>query len=452
LDAINENLTSLNGSVHNLEVAKNDLKDDINKLRADINLDLETTRSSFDIKLASLKSEIMEDNLIRFSEIIADIDAQKLEFTTDIKLIQANSAQDSSTILLLKETSDSHSELIRGLRAEIEIRDIKMDRLEKMLMDHIRDTDTRFEKVHIFANETREMANQIEAHDRRWSIRLFGLKAPTKKPESTHQAKEALLTFLDEKLGINYFKPGEIDTAHRIGPVTEEGNQTLLVRFFRRELVDYILSSKRMLKGKNASLFQDTTQKNRKLIFDLGKRPEVESAWCSGVSIWAKLHSKTKKIKVGITSNLDSLLAKPDKTESFEPESGTEEASSTTLDTSLDQTSIKQISPVQDSSEAKKQNDSVQTTTEQNTEVPTTGPTTLLAFSLQSSTPLLIDPPKYTPAATIEDTTKLSNHPIDETHSSAENEKPSATIPGENTEGTETGDKTGNPELAVIII
>jgi hypothetical protein len=129
----------------------------------------------------------MEDNLIRFSEIIADLDAQKLEFTTDIKIIRANSAQDTSTITLLKETSDSHSELIRGLRAEIEIRDIKMDRLEKMLMDHIRNTDISFEQVHAYAKETREMANQIEAHERRWAIRFFGLKAPSKKPEPTHQ-------------------------------------------------------------------------------------------------------------------------------------------------------------------------------------------------------------------------------------------------------------------------
>jgi hypothetical protein len=166
--------------------------------------------------------------------------------------------------------------------------------------------------VHKYAEENREMVNQIEAHERRWAIRLFGLKAPTKKPELIHQSKEVLLIFLKEKLGIDNIKPGEIDTIHRLGPITPEGNQTLLVRFFRRELVDYILASKRLLKGKNASLFQDTTQKNRKLIFDLTRRPEVESAWCTGVHIWAKLHASTKRVQVGITTDLDKILATPE--------------------------------------------------------------------------------------------------------------------------------------------
>jgi hypothetical protein len=450
LDAINENLTSLNSSVHNLEVAKDDLKEDINKLRADINLDIETTRSSFDTKLASLKSEIKEDNLIRFSEIIADLDAQKLEFTTDITTIRVNSAQDTSTITLLKETSDTHSELIRGLRAEIEIRDIKLDRLEKMLMDHIRNTDISFEQVHSYAKETREMANQIEAHERRWAIRLFGLKAPSKKPEHPHQAKEALLQFLEEKLGIKDIKPGEIDTAHRLGPITEEGNQTLLVRFFRRELVDYILSSKRMLKGKNASLFQDTTQKNRKLIFDLGKRPEVESAWCSGVSIWAKLHSRNKKIKVGITSDLDSLLAKPEKTDLLEQEHVTEEVPTSALVTHPSQTAIKQTESTQDNKVENVQNDPLLTTTVQTTEVPSIGDTTLLEYSLQSSTALLIDPPKYT-ATDPKVTATPSSQSTDETPSSREVEKPPTTNPEDSTKSLITEDKTGNPETAMII-
>jgi hypothetical protein len=126
--------------------------------------------------------------------------------------------------------------------------------------------------------------------------------------------------FLAEKLEISDITPGEIDTAHRVGPITKDGTQTLLVRFFRRELVDYILGSKKMLKGKNSSIFQDTTQKNRKLIYDLNQRPEVEGAWCAGVSIWAKLHSSNRKIRVGITTNLDKLLAVKDKDQPLAPQ------------------------------------------------------------------------------------------------------------------------------------
>jgi hypothetical protein len=100
-----------------------------------------------------------------------------------------------------------------------------------------------------------------------------------------------------------------MDTAHRIGPI-KDGNQNILVRFFRREIVDIILTNKRMLKGESMSLFQDTTRRNRTLIWNLSQRAEVESAWSQSGSVWAKLHSNPKKIRVKITDNIDEVLKK----------------------------------------------------------------------------------------------------------------------------------------------
>jgi hypothetical protein len=90
----------------------------------------------------------------------------------------------------------------------------------------------------------------------------------------------------------------------------KEKKQTLLVRFFRREIVEHILFTKKMLKGSEISLFEDTTIKNRTLIFDLNQRAEVEIAWSQSGKVWAKLYNIDKRIRVLVTENLDTVMAK----------------------------------------------------------------------------------------------------------------------------------------------
>jgi hypothetical protein len=85
------------------------------------------------------------------------------------------------------------------------------------------------------------------------------------------------------------------------------------VRFFRREIVDYILKSKKMLKNRTFSVFEDSTALNQNLLFELKDRPEVEAAWILGGSVWAILNGpekNKKKIKVSINDNLDIKLSK----------------------------------------------------------------------------------------------------------------------------------------------
>jgi hypothetical protein len=89
----------------------------------------------------------------------------------------------------------------------------------------------------------------------------------------------------------------------------KNGKQTLLVRFFRWEIADYILRSKKMLKNTPCSMFEDATQLNQNLLFELKDRPEVEAAWILGGAVWAILQGSTKKIKVSINDNLDVKLS-----------------------------------------------------------------------------------------------------------------------------------------------
>ena len=73
--------------------------------------------------------------------------------------------------------------------------------------------------------------------------------------------------------------------------------------------MDRIVRAKKNLKGSGHALFGDTTRLNRELCKTLNARPEVESAWFSGPSVWCKLVNGGKKMKIGINDNLNQKLS-----------------------------------------------------------------------------------------------------------------------------------------------
>jgi hypothetical protein len=70
--------------------------------------------------------------------------------------------------------------------------------------------------------------NSIEAHGRRWAIRLLNLPAPVGNFETTQQSKELDIAFCREKLQVNDLFVKDIDWAHRVGSITD-GKQIILV-------------------------------------------------------------------------------------------------------------------------------------------------------------------------------------------------------------------------------
>ena len=137
----------------------------------------------------------------------------------------------------------------------------------------------------------------------------MGLKAPETLPETLAQAKDRLFRFFSEFLNIQNIKPEDIDCAHRVGYPGRDGAQTMLVRFFRREICEYLQRSKKMLKGRPIVMFEDTSYKNRQLLNALTNRAEVESTWCIAGRVWAKLHHYPNKVKFSIIDDLDVKLA-----------------------------------------------------------------------------------------------------------------------------------------------
>jgi hypothetical protein len=105
-------------------------------------------------------------------------------------------------------------------------------------------TNQRIIRVQQGVDEARLLANDVEAHGRRWAVRIAGIDKPTSYPETPDQAKDIVCQFITEKLGIHTIVPDDLDCAHRIGAVKQH-KQAILCRFFRRDLADQVIKVKK---------------------------------------------------------------------------------------------------------------------------------------------------------------------------------------------------------------
>jgi hypothetical protein len=198
----------------------------------------------------------------------------------------------------LMETSESKLR-ITALEGTVNAQKALIDELTGKL--HQGDTTARAR-----AKEAILAANAVEAHNRRWAVRILGLPAPT-SPESTADAKTIATTFVNNKLKDAGFSIADIDCCHRVGKVSKE-KQTMLVRLFERDLVDQLLNKKKMLKGSGLVLYEDATLLDRRLINALNAHPNVDSAWINHGTIWAKGVDGGQKLKVKLFDNIDEMF------------------------------------------------------------------------------------------------------------------------------------------------
>ena len=116
----------------------------------------------------------------------------------------------------------------------------------------------------------------------------------------------------------------DIDCAHRVGDVTDKGKQTMLVRFFARDLVQLILKTRTILKGSPFVIFEDMPVLSRRLLKTVKDNPKVEAAWCQNGAIWAKPKGKTTrklKFKLGddVTKKIVAQIANPSRNQPVRP-------------------------------------------------------------------------------------------------------------------------------------
>jgi len=78
-------------------------------------------------------------------------------------------------------------------------------------------------------NELLVLTNSVEAHQRRWAVRIFGIDAPPDNTvEQTPRSKALVLDFIINHLKIDNITIDDIDTAHRVGRKDKDGKQTML--------------------------------------------------------------------------------------------------------------------------------------------------------------------------------------------------------------------------------
>ena len=139
---------------------------------------------------------------------------------------------DSTTIKLeaMQTSMDLQQTKISDLESQLSSKDRLTTELQIRLEHHIKRSNEKLEIVKDQVEEARYIANEVEAHGRRWSVRLHGINAPT-HIETTDESKEHVLRFLAEKLDIQNVRLEDLDCAHRVGGKST-GKQIILVRFF----------------------------------------------------------------------------------------------------------------------------------------------------------------------------------------------------------------------------
>jgi hypothetical protein len=331
----NEIKTSNKEIKNNFEKLRTGISDDLTVHKTAYDEKLDSIKESYDKKLDALEGTLIENSDIKYYEVVESVSDLKLQVNTDLQALKEQSQKDQRDIIVLQETIKEYLSRIQALEknpAETRenrdvCKDIRMDELEKLLKNHILLTNNKFTRVQEAVDEVRIIANNVEAHGRRWAVRILGLPAPQNNIERTHEAKDLVIRFLNEHLNIHDVTTDDIDCAHRVGAVKNH-KQTMLTRFFRRDIADRIIKTKRILKGKDLVLHEDTTGLNRKLINDLNKRAEVESCWYIGGTIWAKKTNSTRKFKVSINDNINHIL-RSDTTPDFPADTRTKTATKT---------------------------------------------------------------------------------------------------------------------------
>jgi hypothetical protein len=153
-----------------------------------------------------------------------------------------------------------------------------------------------------------KLANSVEQHGRRWAVRFLGLAAPGPEGEKKDQAKEKVLKIIKENLKIPNVQITDIDCAHRVGYVTATNKQTMLVRFFARDLADDVRSRMKNLKGSGMILYEDATSLNRTLLNRIKDRDDVVSVWMANGKIWARPVINGPKYKIELGDNYEEKM------------------------------------------------------------------------------------------------------------------------------------------------
>jgi hypothetical protein len=206
------------------------------------------------------------------------------------------------TVHTTQDTADTNKREIDTLRAMV------LDQ-QRQINELIQTTDADRASTKFEVNEVLKLANNIENHQRRWAIRIVGLPAPTPSIETTDQSKRKVLDFIANELKIKNVKYSDVDCAHRVGVVTDKGSQTILTRFFSRDLAQLVNKTRPILKASDQVVYEDCSYLTKQLLREVKNHPSIESGWqANSGQVWGKLRNGGKKLKFYLGDNLSMKI------------------------------------------------------------------------------------------------------------------------------------------------
>ena len=176
--------------------------DVLNQSLADMRNDITTNQKAYELRLETLEATMHK----KHDDLLALVN-EKIAAITIIGQKSANEAQDSrNKVTDLEATVNRQQAQVLELTAKFTKGDT---------------TAQNSAKAALIA------ANSVEAHNRRWALRILGLTAPEAQ-ESSAEAKQIAKDFFTDKLQVIGLTTVDIDCAHRVGQVAK-GKQTMLV-------------------------------------------------------------------------------------------------------------------------------------------------------------------------------------------------------------------------------
>jgi hypothetical protein len=258
--------------------------------------------------MTRLEHKLLESQDAKYAGLSTTMQTQHEAQSTRITILETENDRLTKQV---KENSDkllSQSFLTAKLEQQMEemrVRvDINIQNFEEFELTNASDID----QIKKSALTALKLANSVEQHGRRWAVRFLGIAAPGPDGESKLQAKEKALKVIKENLKIERVQITDIDCAHRVGYVTATNKQTMLVRFFARDLADDVRSRMKHLKGTGMILYKDATSLNRSLLNRIKDRDDVASVWMQNGKIWARPVANGPKFKIELGDNYEEKM------------------------------------------------------------------------------------------------------------------------------------------------
>ncbi|XP_056007885.1 uncharacterized protein LOC130050933 [Ostrea edulis] len=217
---------------------------------------------------------------------------------------------------MIKEMDKRCADITDNYNKKLEKMTANMDNLEKNVQNlteklveckrELRVTKQSLEETEHTSREALRLGNSNEQFSRKNNFKIMGL--PEKPSENTWGVVKEFMKNVKVQLDDR-----ELIAVHRI-----PGNgeiRPIIVKVLNSNVKARVMRKRSDVKnlGKGKKLVDDVTKANTRLISELTKFEEIDSAWYFNGAVYAKLKSNNPKVKFDITDDLPTKIKKNSK-------------------------------------------------------------------------------------------------------------------------------------------